>query len=162
MQIKPALREKSAQYDAYLANGAAEVASVVVGQLPVGALKLDGFSTNGIGPRPALTEAASREAARATALNRQAIALYRERKSAEAISLAKQARDIRKRVLGTEHPDYATSLNNLAAFYQSMDEYVKAEPLYLEARDINKRVLGRHARSINARWGPRIPATRRA
>ena len=38
-----------------------------------------------------------------------------------------EARDIRKRVLGTGHPDYAMSLNNLAELYRSMGEHAKAE-----------------------------------
>ena len=45
-------------------------------------------------------------------------------------------------VLGEEHPDYATSLNNLACLYNSMGEYAKAEPLYRQALEIRKRVLG--------------------
>jgi Tetratricopeptide repeat len=31
--------------------------------------------------------------------------------------------------LGPEHPDVATSLNNLALLYQDMAQYAKAEPL---------------------------------
>ena len=53
-----------------------------------------------------------------------------------------EARDIEKKALGRQHPEYATSLNNLAVLYDSMGEYSKAEPLYLEARDIRKRALG--------------------
>jgi CHAT domain-containing protein len=63
-------------------------------------------------------------------------------KYAKAEPMHLEARDIRKRVLGVEHPLYATSLNNLALLYKSQGESEKAEPLFLEARDITKRVLG--------------------
>jgi hypothetical protein len=39
----------------------------------------------------------------------------------------------RRKVLGEAHPDYALSLNNLAALYESMGQYAKAEPVFLEA-----------------------------
>jgi CHAT domain-containing protein len=64
-----------------------------------------------------------------------------------------QARDIRKRVLGEEHPNFAHSLNNLALLYQSIGEYTRAEPMYVQARDILHRVLGaehpRNAQTLN-------------
>ena len=55
--------------------------------------------------------------------------------------------------MGEEHPDYATSLNNLAGLYKSMGEYAKAEPLYRQALEIRRRVLGEehpdYATSLN-------------
>ena len=39
---------------------------------------------------------------------------------AKAEPLYRQALEIRKRALGENHPDYATSLNNLAGLYQAM------------------------------------------
>jgi CHAT domain-containing protein len=53
-----------------------------------------------------------------------------------------EAKNIWKEVLGEKHPDYANSLNNLAALYGSMGNYPAAEPLYLEAKNIWKKVLG--------------------
>nr|NCR19565.1 tetratricopeptide repeat protein [Microcystis aeruginosa LL13-03]NCR68996.1 tetratricopeptide repeat protein [Microcystis aeruginosa LL11-07] len=47
-----------------------------------------------------------------------------------------------KRLLEDNHPDVATSLNNLAALYQSQGSYPEAEPLYLEAINIATQVLG--------------------
>ncbi len=49
---------------------------------------------------------------------------------------------IRERVLGEEHPDTATSYNNLAGVYWSRGEYKKAEELYGKALGIRERVLG--------------------
>ena len=56
-------------------------------------------------------------------------------------------------MLGENHPDYATSLNNLAGLYQAMGDYAKAEPLFRQALEINKRALGEnhpdYATSLN-------------
>jgi tetratricopeptide (TPR) repeat protein len=49
---------------------------------------------------------------------------------------------VRKR-LGEEHPDLATSLNNLALLYYAQGRYEEAEPLYLLALEITKRLLGK-------------------
>jgi serine/threonine protein kinase/Tfp pilus assembly protein PilF len=72
----------------------------------------------------------------------------------EAERHIQRAVEIRRHVLGEDHPDYATSLNALGELYKSMDEYAKAESLLVEARDIRKRVLGEdhpdYARSLNA------------
>jgi len=53
-----------------------------------------------------------------------------------------QCREVTRRRLGDNHPDVATSLNNLAALYNSQGRYKEAEPLYLEALDLRKRLLG--------------------
>lgn len=44
--------------------------------------------------------------------------------------------------LGLEHPDIATSLDNLAALYQSTGRYSEAEPLHQQALELRKRLLG--------------------
>ncbi|MEH1849751.1 MAG: tetratricopeptide repeat protein [Nostoc sp.] len=44
--------------------------------------------------------------------------------------------------LGLEHPDIATSLNNLAALHKSTGRYSEAEPLYQQALELTKRLLG--------------------
>ncbi|OUL32058.1 tetratricopeptide repeat protein [Nostoc sp. 106C] len=44
--------------------------------------------------------------------------------------------------LGEEHPDIASSLNNLALFYESQGKYAEAEPLYLQALAMRKCLLG--------------------
>ncbi len=53
-----------------------------------------------------------------------------------------EAKSIIEKVLGKEHPDYATSCNNLAELYISQGLYTKAEPLYIEAKSIREKVLG--------------------
>ncbi len=48
-------------------------------------------------------------------------------------------------MLGQEHPDTATSLNNLAELYKAMGDYAKAEPLYRRALAIREKALGQGA-----------------
>jgi CHAT domain-containing protein/Flp pilus assembly protein TadD len=61
---------------------------------------------------------------------------------AEAEPLLKEALRIRQKILGREHPDTATSLNNLAAIYLTMADYAKAELLYKEALEIRQKIFG--------------------
>jgi len=60
----------------------------------------------------------------------------------EAEPLYLEALDLRKRLLGDNHPSVATSLNNLAGLYYSQGRYPEAEPLYLEAINIFRERLG--------------------
>jgi len=48
---------------------------------------------------------------------------------------------IREKVLGKQHPSYASSLNNLALLYSYMGDYLRAEPLHREATVITLRNL---------------------
>ncbi|MFN3918930.1 MAG: tetratricopeptide repeat protein, partial [Methylohalobius sp.] len=43
---------------------------------------------------------------------------------------------------GPNHPDVATSLNNLAALYKAQGDYAKAEPLYKRALAIWEKAFG--------------------
>ena len=43
---------------------------------------------------------------------------------------------------GNEHPDVASSLNNLAGLYRAQGRYEQAEPLYVESLELRKRLLG--------------------
>ena len=58
---------------------------------------------------------------------------------AKAEPLYQEALRIRRKVLGSEHPDTETNFNNLAVLYWAMGEYAKAEPLYQEALRICRR-----------------------
>jgi CHAT domain-containing protein len=58
--------------------------------------------------------------------------------------LYERALAIRKEVLGEHHPDYASSLNNLAYLLQLQGDYAGARPLCERALAIRKVVLGEH------------------
>ncbi|MBW4651003.1 MAG: tetratricopeptide repeat protein [Kastovskya adunca ATA6-11-RM4] len=75
-------------------------------------------------------------------LNQQVFQLYNQGQYAAAIPLAERALAIMEKVLGQEHPDVATSLNNLANLYKEMGNYSTAEPLYQRALAILEKVLG--------------------
>ena len=53
-----------------------------------------------------------------------------------------RALTIREQQLGPEHPDTATSLNNLALLYDTQGKYEQAEPLYQRALAIREAALG--------------------
>ncbi|NEQ48649.1 MAG: tetratricopeptide repeat protein, partial [Leptolyngbya sp. SIO3F4] len=60
----------------------------------------------------------------------------------KAEPLYEQALEMRKRLLGDNHPDVAASLNNLARLYTNQGRDGEAEPLYQRALAMNKRLLG--------------------
>jgi tetratricopeptide (TPR) repeat protein len=49
---------------------------------------------------------------------------------------------IGEKILGPEHPDLATRLNNLAEFYRAQGRSAEAEPLYQRALAIGEKTLG--------------------
>ena len=74
-------------------------------------------------------------------------------KSADAVTFASQSLGIAKDVYGEHHPNYASSLDNLAVLYRENADYAKAEPLCRQALQIRKELLGEkdpdYARSLN-------------
>jgi len=65
----------------------------------------------------------------------------RQYQKAESIIL--EVKEIREKIFGKEHPEYAKSCSILAFVYWSMGQYDKAEPLYLEAKQIREKVQGK-------------------
>lgn len=59
-----------------------------------------------------------------------------------ALPLQESALATRRRVLGDEHPDTLTSINNMGYLLQAMGKHAEAEPHYREALDARRRVLG--------------------
>jgi tetratricopeptide (TPR) repeat protein len=60
----------------------------------------------------------------------------------KAEPLYERALAIWEKVLGPEHPNVASSLNNLAELYRNQGRYEEAEPLYERALAIREKVLG--------------------
>ncbi|MBK8434112.1 MAG: tetratricopeptide repeat protein [Chloroflexi bacterium] len=61
---------------------------------------------------------------------------------AEARPYYARALAIREKVLGAEHPDTATSLNNMGALLRAMGELAEARPYYARALAIRQKLLG--------------------
>jgi tetratricopeptide (TPR) repeat protein len=61
---------------------------------------------------------------------------------AQAEPMFRRALAIYEKALGPEHPDVATSLNNLAELYHDQGQYGKAEPLHERALAIHEKALG--------------------
>ncbi len=85
-------------------------------------------------------------------LNQRAAALLNAGQYQYAIYIAEQAVSLASQ-LGTKHPDYARSLNDLAVMYRSIGDYQKAAPLFREAMEIRRHVFGEqhpaYAHSLN-------------
>ncbi len=79
---------------------------------------------------------------KATALSTELVKLHQSGQYKSAVVIGKQAVEILKAVLGEQHPNYASSLSNLAGLYDSMGDYPRAEPLFVQAMEIRKAVLG--------------------
>jgi tetratricopeptide (TPR) repeat protein len=60
----------------------------------------------------------------------------------KAEPLYNESLKIRKKVHENEHPDVASSLNNLALLYENQGRYEEAEPLYKESLKMRKKFLG--------------------
>jgi CHAT domain-containing protein/Tfp pilus assembly protein PilF len=76
-------------------------------------------------------------------LNTKISELYKAGKFAQAIPLAHRLLAIRQKLLGPDHPEVATALSNLAAFYHFQGRYAEAEPLYKRSLAIREKALGR-------------------
>jgi tetratricopeptide (TPR) repeat protein len=92
--------------------------------------------------RPPLRLSQTSSLQQANALNQQVVELYRAGRYDEAIPLATEVLQIRETALGPDHPDVATSLNNLAALYRAQGNYGAAEPLFQRALRILETALG--------------------
>jgi CHAT domain-containing protein len=68
--------------------------------------------------------------------------LYHQGRYSEAIPLAQHQLNIWEKVVGPDHPNVATSLNNLAGLYHDMGNYAAAEPLYKRSLAIREKALG--------------------
>jgi len=68
--------------------------------------------------------------------------LYQRAQYKEVEPLLKSVLALCEQVLGTDHPDTAASLNNLAELYRVQGKYEQAEPLYQRALAIYERVSG--------------------
>ena len=75
-------------------------------------------------------------------LNQEFMELYRTGKYERAVVVAKKALEVAEKNVGPNHPDVATSLNNLALLYYTQGQYAQAEPLHKRALAIWEKALG--------------------
>ncbi|KXX73750.1 Nephrocystin-3 [Madurella mycetomatis] len=75
-------------------------------------------------------------------LETTAIAVARLGKYGEAEQMQRQALELRKKVLGEEHPDTLGSINNLATILGNLKRYEEAEQIHRQALELRKKVLG--------------------
>jgi tetratricopeptide (TPR) repeat protein len=54
----------------------------------------------------------------------------------------REAIQIRKSLLGEDHPDFVTSLNNLGMLHRAMGDYARAEPTLCQALEIWRKAVG--------------------
>jgi non-specific serine/threonine protein kinase/serine/threonine-protein kinase len=78
----------------------------------------------------------------ANLLNNMAIAVSRQGRFEEGVSLNREALAIRRETLGPGHPSVAQSLNNLGMLYWRSKDLESAEPLLREALELNRTVYG--------------------
>jgi len=95
--------------------------------------------------RSAKLDAAERQKlAEADELAVQTVQLDNEGRTAEAFPLAHKCIELRRELLGEQHPQFAMSLNNLAWLHQQSREYASAEKLYKQAAEIYPRIGGQN------------------
>jgi tetratricopeptide (TPR) repeat protein len=78
----------------------------------------------------------------AVAMNEQVEALNAQAKYAQARPLSEKALEIRRRLLSDDHPDTATSYENMAHIRNSLGKFAEAQPLYEKALALRRRLLG--------------------
>ncbi|MBC7880654.1 MAG: tetratricopeptide repeat protein [Anaerolineae bacterium] len=117
------------------------------------ALSLDPLSPYPVRAQTLSAEALGREIVEAQQLDEQGLKLREMGQYEKAQPLAKQALAIKEKALGSEHPEVAKSLNNLAVLYWLQGNFAEAEPLHKRALAIREKALGSEhpdvAKSLN-------------
>lgn len=75
-------------------------------------------------------------------LVKQAKEAYDKAKYRESINLLLQAKEIRERILGSEHPEMATIYNELSEAYEKLGIYAMAEESCRKTLEIRKKAFG--------------------
>lgn len=92
--------------------------------------------------------AAAQNGGDVSALNVEVIRLRKAGKFAEAVPIAQRYAEAMKAKHGTDHPEYATALNNLALLYHHQGHHSEAERLYKGSLRIRETALGHNHPSI--------------
>ena len=89
-----------------------------------------------------LPEESRRELAEADRLDDEIESAYGARDYSAGVEKAERQLQIRRRVLGEEHPDVAEGLNNVAVLLWDRGDYAGAESLFREALAMFRKLLG--------------------
>ncbi|KAL9573929.1 hypothetical protein ACKAV7_001921 [Fusarium commune] len=87
-------------------------------------------------------EVSRTEAETSTLLQRVSYFLYKRGRWREKEPVDRRALDLRREVLGEEHPDTMWSMADLAVTYHQQGRYDKAESIYQEVLELRREVLG--------------------
>jgi TonB family protein len=98
-----------------------------------------------IAQSPRQTAPENQELLKASELSKQVVQLYSENNYKEALEPAKQALEIREKILGKEDQLVGDALSNLGAVYMGLRRYSEAEPCYRRALEINEKTHGPEA-----------------
>jgi TonB family protein len=98
--------------------------------------------TAGEWPQAQQANAESAELNEAQRLSLSVVELYKAGKYDEALPLAKRALEIKEKVLGAEHPELASALNNLAELYLVKGKYSEAGQLLQRLLKIQEKSFG--------------------
>jgi CHAT domain-containing protein/Tfp pilus assembly protein PilF len=90
----------------------------------------------------ALPESSKRELAEADRLTEEIESAFARGNHADGESYARRQLEIRRRLLGAEHPAVSASLNDLAVLLADRADYAGAEPLYRESLAMRRKLLG--------------------
>jgi len=80
--------------------------------------------------RAELTPNQQAQMVKADELGARALEAYQSGNYTAGIAVITEQGNLRKQILGKQHPSYANKLNNLARLYHSMGDYPRAEPLF--------------------------------
>jgi tetratricopeptide (TPR) repeat protein len=75
-------------------------------------------------------------------LNQEVVELHRAGNYDRVVLVAQKALQVAEQNVGPDHPDVATTLNNLALLYDNQGDPAKAEPLYERSLAISQKALG--------------------
>ncbi len=79
------------------------------------------------------------------ALTSEVMKLYGSGDYTQGVEVAKRALQVAQQNHGSDHPNVALSLGNLAELYEAQKEYAKAEPLYKTSLEIMEDEFGQNS-----------------
>src|SRR5690242_11278511 len=90
----------------------------------------------------ALAQPANAEDSKWRMITEQGISQYSKGEYERAVASIKKSLAVAEKEYGPDHPETATSLNNLAELYRERNQFSQANPLYKRALAIREKSLG--------------------